>query len=714
MGLRAGLAGLLSLGALLSLSAASAQEYQGQTLVRAELIADVSSIEPGKPFTVGLLLETAEDWHVYWENTGDAGMPTQIDWALPEGFTTEPIEWPLPRRFIEPGDLHAFGYEGRVLLMVRMTPPAELSGTEVTLSAKASWLVCKELCVPGSANVHLTLPVGPSQPNTANAPLFAATRADLPRTSPPPYPISWQTGPEAVTLAIRDVPEGTELDFLTLTDQGVHIQISRQGETVTLTIPTTIPVRGLLIATAKDGGRTGWILDTPGAAPPQSDDVSPGTDVDQASRPETSIAPPSQTGLLRALLLGFLGGLILNLMPCVLPVISLKIFGFIRQAGDSPSRIFRHGLAFTAGIFAWFLGLGGVVIGIQVAGGRATWAFQFQNPWFNLAISAIVFVFALNLLGVFEIILPGRAARAMDETGGGAGYGASFFQGAFATLLATPCTAPFLGSALGFAFSQPPALILLMFAAVAAGMAAPYLLLSAQPGWLGLLPRPGAWMERLKQFMAFPLLATLLWLLSILGSQKGTDAVIWAGAFLLSLWLALWIYGAFCGPLSGPRVRATALLLAVLVAALGTWVFAGTQFAAATRQEKTTTPSAEGIPWEPFSRETLDRLLAEKKAVFVDFTADWCLTCKFNKKTALDRPAIREAFEKAGITPLLADWTNADPEITEALAKFGRVGVPFYLLYPAGKPDQPLILPELLTERIVLDAIRQASQFGGD
>jgi len=692
----------------LAIVSASAQVVQGREMVTARLVSEVVAIEPGRPFTVGILLEMAEGWHSYWENGGDAGAATQVEWGLPAGFSAGAIQWPLPWRFIEPGDIHAFGYKGQVLLMATITPPAHIEEKSLTLRAKVSWLVCEKICVPGFADLEMTLPVGTSAPDMAHAPLFAKFRAALPEETPPPFPLTWQTAPDAVTLTAENVPPETTLDFLTLTPEGVNVRAVRSAETVTLTIPTSIPVHGLLLA--KNGERKGWIIASPGAETLQNSSSASAPAATAPTPPAAGIA--TQTSLLTALLYGFLGGLILNLMPCVLPVISLKIFGFIRQAGESPRKIFLHGLAFAAGIFAWFLALAVVVIFIQSAGGRATWAFQFQNPWFNLAISAVVFVFALNLFGVFEIVLPGRAALAMDSAGSGSGYGASFFQGVFATLLATPCTAPFLGAALGFAFSQTPAMILVMFGTVAFGMALPYLLLSAQPGWLKWVPRPGAWMERLKQFMAFPLLATLLWLLSILGSQKGAEAVIWAGAFLLCLWLACWIYGAFCGPASSVRARSLGLVAALLIAGLGTWGFAGVQFGQATVTATSgarSTASSDGIPWVPFTRAALDDLLKDKRAVFLDFTAEWCITCKFNKKTAIDRPAVREAIARTGIVPMLADWTNANPEITDALAQFGRVGVPFYVLYPEGNPQAPLILPEVLTEQILLDAIHQAT-----
>ncbi|MFZ4776715.1 MAG: protein-disulfide reductase DsbD family protein, partial [Terrimicrobiaceae bacterium] len=416
-----------------------------------------------------------------------------------------------------------------------------------------------------------------------------------------------------------------------------------------------------------------------------------------------SVAPPSalSQGLLLALFYGFLGGLILNLMPCVLPVISLKIFGFLKQAGDSPQKVFAHGLAFVGGIFAWFLGLGLIVVVLKAGGSEVTWAFQFQNPWFNVAIGSVVFVFALNLFGVFELILPGRASTALESASSSSGLAGSFFQGAFATLLATPCTAPFLGTALGFAFSQSSAVILAMFAAVAFGMGFPYLLLTARPGWMKFLPRPGAWMERLKQFMGFPLLATLVWILSIVGGQRGTDGMFWFLCFLLCLAISCWLYGSFCGPLSSMRARVLAILLALLFSVGGGWYFLGEKFVGAGREE------VGGIPWVPFSAQKLADLQTAGQSVFVDFTADWCITCKFNERTAIDTPAVRQLIEQKKVVPMRADWTNANPEITAALKSFGRVGVPFYVIYPAGRPGEPIVLPELLTESILTDALKK-------
>jgi len=683
------LTGVASL--FLALSVLPAQVHQGKTLVTPSLVADATAIVPGKTIEIGILLEIEKGWHTYWLNPGDAGIPFAIEWTLPEGFEAGAIQWPLPQRLIEPGDLEAFAYKDKVLLIVPIKVPAEVSATSVDIRGKASWLVCEEICVPGNADVSLTLPVAKTA-ESANEGLFAEFRAQLPSAEAPPFSIKWQPEGKAIVLEVAGLPAEASVDFYPLPAQGQAIDHVKndpvQDGVARMTIPATGELNGLLVVDVQ-GKRSAWSISST---------------VTQAASSSAAAVTAAPISLWLALFYGFLGGLILNLMPCVLPVISLKIFGFIRQAGEEPAKIFRHGLVFVAGIFTWFLGLGVIIALIKSAGGEVTWAFQFQNPWFNLAIAAIVFVFALNLFGVFEIILPGKATSALSEASGGEGYAGSYFQGIFATLLATPCTAPFLGSALGYAFSQPIPVIFAMFASVSFGMGLPYLILSARPEWMKLLPKPGAWMERVKQFMGFPLMATLLWLLFILGNQKGLEAVISVLAFLLCLGLACWIYGSFCGPLVKPGRAIISALLALVFAVGGGFFFLG-DFAKAARPDSEAGPAVGGIAWEPFSQASLDKLLAEGKPVFLDFTADWCLSCKFNEKTAINTPAVRAILEKHGIIPMKADWTNANPEITALLAKFGRVGVPFYLYYPKGNSTPPVILPEILTEQIVLDAL---------
>ncbi len=690
---------LLVLLPLVFFSVVRAQQYEGKTLVSASLIADTTAITPGQPFEVGLLLEMAPKWHTYWQYPGDAGIPTTIAWTLPEGFGNGPIQWPLPERVVEPGDIEVYAYKDKILLITTVIPPADLKEKTITLRAKAAWLVCEEICIPGSAEVELTLPVGDAAP--ANTELFSTFRARLPSAEPPPFSLVWKKTATSLLLTVSGLPAAKSVDLFPLpaTDQQVsHPKDSPITDgAASVEIETTGDLRGVLMLET-DTGRQGWFVSSGQSVPPL---------------PQSAIqTPQSTTTLWTALLYGFLGGLILNLMPCVLPVISLKIFGFIRQAGEDPRKILGHGLAFVAGIFAWFMGLGLLIVALKLAGNEVTWAFQFQNPWFNLAIASLVFVFALNLFGVFEIVLPGQATNALSEASSGEGYAGSFAQGIFATLLATPCTAPFLGTALGFAFSQASYVILALFASVAFGMGLPYLLLSAKPGWMKILPKPGAWMERMKQFMGFPLIATLLWLLFILGNQKGLEAVIWVSGFLLCLAIACWIYGAFCGPLSSVKTRVISLLLITLIIGWGAFYFLGEKFTGAQRGSPTATTAEKtgGIDWQPFTQKALDALLAEGKPVFLDFTADWCISCKFNERTAIEVPAVRAAFQKNFIVPMKADWTNANPEITAALKKFGRVGVPFYVLYPAGRPTEPITLPEILTEKIVLDALARAAE----
>lgn len=684
-------------------TASRAQLHNGKQLVEASLIADTAAAVPGQTFQAGLLLKMAPGWHTYWKYAGDAGLPTRIQWALPEGVAAGDIEWPLPEKATLPGDIVDYAYKDEVLLIVPIHVPENFPAETLTLKAQANWLVCEDICVPGSAELELTLPTS-KEAVPANAELFNKYRSLLPHTTPPPFDITWEATSEGWKLNVRGATPGTSFDFFPLPgddDVAGHVEISEDTENgVTFSIPweseNKQPAQGVLTATLQ-GTRQGWFLTAQ-------------TNVPESSVATATTAAAVQISLWQALFYGFLGGLILNLMPCVLPVISLKIFGFVRQAGDEPRKILLHGLAFVAGIFVWFLGLATVVAVIRASGGVATWAFQFQNPWFNLVIITIVFVFALNLFGVFEIVLPGRAGTMMDKASARSGLTGSFFQGVFATLLATPCTAPFLGTALGFAFTRSTPDIFAMFAAVALGMAAPYFLLSAKPQWLKFLPKPGLWMERVKQLMGFPLMATLVWLLFVLGRQKGLDALVWTLAFLVCIGLACWIYGAFCQPHMSRRTIWSAILTALVLIVVSGWYFIFGKFAHASPSPvSSNTAESGGIAWVPFSQQELQQYLAEGKPVFLDFTADWCLTCKVNERTVLETAPIRKAIEEYGIVPMKADWTKSNPEIADMLLKFGRVGVPFYLLYPAGNSAEPIILPELLTEGIVLDAFRRAA-----
>jgi thiol:disulfide interchange protein len=673
------------------------QNYQGKQLVRAELLADTNAVVPGKPFTVGLLLRMAPGWHTYWKFSGDAGLPTELKWNLPSGWKIGEIQWPIPLKTIDPGDIETYGYTNEVLLMQEITPPSKLDGSSAKLSTEANWLVCEKICIPGGATLQLDLPVA-STNQPANTDVFTRYRRLLPQNLPGPNVAraDWSRVGSELRLKITSetLAKYPALDFFPLPEQetivGHPAVQSRNNNEIVFRVPLEAApknlssIAGVVVFSQQPNGddRAAWQMTS---APVLS-----------ASRP----APAR--GVFTFLLFGFLGGFILNLMPCVLPVISLKIFGFVQQAGQSRQRIFRSGIAFTLGIFAWFIALAVLLIALKGAGRDVTWGgFQFTNPYFVLVLSVIVLVFALNLFGVFEVSLPQSVTRSLLLTSERKDLLGSFFQGVFATVLATPCTAPFLGTALGFAFTQSAAIILAMFIAIAAGMSAPYLLLSAQPAWLRFLPKPGLWMLHLKQFMGFLLLATLLFLLYVLGAQRGLEGAIWASCFLLVISVACWMKGAFVVP-TAPAVKRIIVLVLMLLLVLGSGVYLiGDKF-----QSAKIASADSRLPgnWQAFTPERLQAELEQGHTVFVDFTAAWCLTCKFNEANVLEAQDVKDAFQRHGIVKLKADWTNGDPAITKLLRQFGRPGVPLYVLYPANN-EEPIVFPELLTKSMLLDKL---------
>jgi thiol:disulfide interchange protein len=678
---------------LATLGDARAQKYEGRELVQAKLLANVTAVVPGKPFTVGLLLHMVPNWHTYWKFPGDAGIPTEIKWKLPEGWKAGEIQWPIPLKLDEPGDIQIYGYHDEVLLMQEITPPASLKDSSVQLAADTNWLVCEKICIPGNANLKLDLPVA-AESAPANEEIFSRYRRSLPQSWPDRAVASgvWKRVGSDLQLTIESAALANypAAEFFPLPEANVVIghpravRDSRGKLTFRVPIETAdknvSKLNGIVVFGQKENGdgRNAWLAEA---------------------------IPPASEGFAKFLLFGFLGGLILNLMPCVLPVISLKIFGFVQQAGQDRRRILRSGLAFIAGIFAWFIGLALLLIGLKSAGREITWAFQFTNPYFVVLMSAVVLVFALNLFGVFEISLPQFASRGVLGWTAREGEAGSFFEGVFATVLATPCTAPFLGTALGFAFTQSGWTILLMFLAIATGMASPYFLLSAQPAWLRLLPKPGAWMVRVKQLMGFLLLATLLFLLAVVGAERGVEAIIWTACFLLVLSLACWMKGAFIVPTASATARFVSLALMLVLVLGGAWYFIGEKFAAA----KTVSAETQTVGgWQPFTPQLLETELKQGHAVFVDFTAAWCLTCKFNEANVLEAGAVRDAFQRHNITKIKADWTNADPAITKILKQFGRPGVPMYVLYP-GNHAEPILFPEVLTQNMILEKLETVS-----
>src|ERR1700751_1128678 len=667
-----------------------AQVVDGRQLVKAQLVADTQHIEPGQKFRLGVLYTMVPKWHIYWKYAGDAGIPTQIDWQLPPGFQAGQLQWPLPTREQEPGGLEVFDYNNEVLLFTEVQAPEQLPTGPIELAAKSNWLGCERECVPGDAQLSLKLNDGGQGP--ANQDIFSKCSASVPKTGslPAGYSVSMKPSGSQMVVQFTGVPQGSRLDFFPVPPENVVLNHGKQaGNSVVLSV------------------ESGAALDRlKGVAVVQADGKTDAFDVElqtggQAAAAHARGVGADLLGVLQAVAFALVGGLILNVMPCVLPVISLKIFGFVSEAGERPDKAFKLALVFSAGILGCFAVLAAIVTFFRAIGAQVGWGFQFQDYRFVLAIACLVFAFALNLFGVFELTVSARATGGLAKLAAGGGYGGAFFQGAFATILATPCTAPFLGTASAFAFTQPAWATFLIFFSIGVGMALPYLLLAIQPKWLRCLPKPGEWMVRLKQLLGVLLLATLLWLSWIVGRLRGVDGMVELGGLLLIIGLLAWIKGSFWTPMSSVRSRVLAAMsmVAVLVIAIGSYLFV-------------TAPSE--LSWQAFSQQSLDKALQSGRPVFVDFSADWCITCKANERFALDTSAVRQAFAQNQVGVLRADWTHGDPEITQILKEHGRAGVPMYLFYPGGKDRPPVVLPELISSQTVLDAIKTGSKTVAD
>lgn len=655
--------------------------------VQVSLVAERTAATPGEALTLGVHFALDDHWHVYWQNPGDSGEAPKIRWTLPAGYAAGPIVWPAPSP-IPVGPLLNYGYEGEVLLPVTVRVPSEAAGEaagEAAIEAKVSWLVCREDCIPGKTTFAVTLPVGAGAPDPEWAPRFAAARD----TAPQPTPAVFSRENKTLTLRLPALaaPPGVGVRFypraeglVPPTAAQVATRPAEGGVTLALTLadtaPATIERLDGLVQLGDDPRQT-WAVDAaPGAV---------------AAAAEVAAAPRDETSLGLALLFALLGGALLNLMPCVFPVLSLKILGFVEHADAEQTTVRRQGWLYTAGVMASFLALAGALIALRAGGEQLGWGFQLQAPGFVAALVVLLFLLALSLGGLFEV---GMSLTAV----GGRGEWGAFGTGVLATVVATPCTAPFMGPALGFALTRPPVESLAVFAALGAGMALPYLVLSYAPALLRRLPRPGAWMETFKQAMAFPLLATVLWLLDVFLQQAGVAAAGTLLAALLALAFAGWVWGRF----QRAGRHGYGWFALVLVAAAPGAVLAWQS--AATFGE----PADDGL-WGAWSPAAVAALRAEGKPVFVNYTAAWCISCKVNEKLVFDRDSVREAFAAHGVTTLLADWTDRDDVIARELARHGREGVPLYLYYPPRAGAAPVVLPSVLTPDMVISALAEGA-----
>ena len=653
--------------------------------VEAQLVAERTAIVPGEPITLALRLAIIPEWHTYWLNPGDSGEPTALEWRLPAGYRAGDIRWPVPER-LPAGPLLNYGYSGEVLHLVEVQAPANaLPGESVTLRARATWLVCRIDCIPEDAELSLTLPVAASAAADSrwSGPI-AATRVRIPAAANAlsEWSLTAQAAPNVVVLRLAGkgdatLPEATR--FFPF-DQGkvepaAPQRLARADGAYTLALPRAAQPVG-----AFDRVTGVLVLSPQGDARPRAFTI----DVPVAQAPP--MASGAGLGFVAALIGAFVGGLILNLMPCVLPVLAIKVLGF---ADADPRRGRTHGLLYAAGVLVSFWALAGLLLALRAAGAELGWGFQLQSPVAVALLALVFFGLALNLSGVFEFagLVPSRLATfsaahpSLDW----------FLTGVLAVVVAAPCTAPFMGAALGYAMGAAPPQAFGVFTALGVGMALPYVVLAWFPALLARMPRPGAWMLRLKQALAFPLYATAVWLAWVLGRQAGVDGVTWLLAAATVLAFGAWLAGL--PGARGPMARAA---VGVAIAAAGV-------MATLPRELPPSAVVASDAAWQPYSAESVAALAGAGKPVFIDFTAAWCVTCQVNKKLVLSREDVIAAFRDRGVTLVRADWTRRDAEIAQALAAIGRSGVPAYVLYRPGRA--PLVLPELLTRERVLEAL---------
>ncbi len=727
--------------------------------VEAQLVSEQSAIVPGQALRVGLRLKHDPNWHTYWRNAGDSGLPTTLQWSLPAGLVASEIQWPSPIR-IGVGPLANYGFEGEVILPVVINVPTNFNAaTPVVLLLKAVWLVCREVCIPGEATMSLSLAVAPRATASEHASLFANMAKRTPsKTITGAVHASVQKN--VVALSFPVFSNATNLEFFPYTEQWilpVADQVFTKNKdtivaTLTLAEPSTkpeflaaapIPI-GVLIAdnqvyeiaasatgapapmgealfTSKvthlagkpKGSGSSILRDLSGA--PNGAASATTVPAPQPQAPAAVVVSASNTdrgSFLGAIGLALIGGLILNLMPCVFPVLGLKVLGLTNR----PESVRTHASLFSLGVVLSFVSLAIVLIALRSAGQAIGWGFQLQSPWFVAALVVLFAAMGLNFSGVFELGSSLTRLGKVESNQSGTGNWQAFSSGVLAVLVATPCTAPFMGSALGYTLGQPSFQMVAVFAALGVGMALPYVFLAMQPSLMARMPKPGQWMQTFKHWLAFPMYLSAAWLIWVLGQQVGIDAVFAVLCALVSIAAALWTWGRMQYGLARRSLPAYAVMTALGLFGLWAISIAINQPEAVAQGQGQTDSSASAqntselgsAQWVAFDEALLSQYVAQGRTVFVDFTAAWCVSCQVNKKLVLQTKAVTDAFANKKIVLMKADWTRRDPLITQALAKRGRNSVPLYLLY-SPKQTAPTVLSEILSSSEVLAAVQSSS-----
>lgn len=671
-----------------SLCARAGENSADAPHVHVQLIAPEDEIYPGGNNLIGLYFKLEPGWHVYWKNAGDAGEPPRIQWTLPPGVTAGPLQFPAPKR-LPLGPLMDFGYENEVLYPIKLDVAPTAKSGKAVLDANVSWLVCQDRCIPGKAELKLPLQLFATKPpviagSGTDAELMQRLESTLPRPLPANVTAVFQPTQDGFRLGIETGSRETVAQFFPF-DQDWLANAAPQKATPT--------AKGVVLALKKDVSLT--------SSPKQLNGVlelSGGRAYNLSLQPGSVVIPPEHNWamLAKTAALAFLGGLLLNLMPCVFPVLFLKGLALFQSGVAERHKLRVHGMVYAAGILVSFWVLVAALLGLRAAGASLGWGFQFQSPVFLALMAGLLFFLGLSLAGQFEIGL------SLTSAGGSLaekqGYAGSFFTGVLAVIVATPCTAPFMGAAIGYALAQPAAVTFCVFTAIALGLAVPYVALTLQPAWTRLLPRPGAWMEILRQAVSVPIFGTVIWLAWVIAQAYGAAVL----AILLVCLLLLAIAGWFLGRWPAKRWSTVVAALILLCVVSLSWYAPGKLAA----QPETSSGLQVHQQWEPWSPDALSKYQAQGRPVLVDFTASWCLSCQVNERVALSQPEVKQALQSANVALLRADWTRHDEAITQALAALDRSGVPAYALYVPGR-SEPQMLPEVLTPGIVIDAVNK-------